>query len=127
MTHDPSPKAWPPAARPLPLQHLDAAGVETHDTRRPNGSLEVTVVPPTGVPSSLTTLAGYVHWKLTGQPVLGVGEASGMFPINSKTNDYDKRMLKLFNEQSTSISAPGSTEKAGDIHKQSTGIGQKTP
>ncbi|MBN2574007.1 MAG: FGGY-family carbohydrate kinase [Deltaproteobacteria bacterium] len=41
-----------------------------------------------------TTLAGYVHWKLTGQKVLGVGEASGMFPIDSKTNDYDARMLK---------------------------------
>ncbi len=46
-----------------------------------------------------TTLAGYVHWKLTGQKVLGVGEASGMFPIDSKTNDYHKRMLRLFNEQ----------------------------
>ncbi|MGD0174529.1 MAG: FGGY-family carbohydrate kinase [Anaerolineales bacterium] len=44
-----------------------------------------------------TTLAGYVHWKLTGQKVLGVGEASGMFPIDSKTNDYDARMLKRFN------------------------------
>ena len=49
--------------------------------------------------SHLTTLAGYVHWKLTGQKVLGVGEASGMFPIDSKTNDYDKRMMELFNEQ----------------------------
>jgi sugar (pentulose or hexulose) kinase len=48
--------------------------------------------------SHLTTLAGYVHWKLTGQKVLGVGEASGMFPIDSKTNDYDKRMLEQFNE-----------------------------
>ena len=47
----------------------------------------------------LTTLAGYVHWKLTGQKVLGVGEASGMFPINSKTNDYDERMLEQFNER----------------------------
>ena len=47
----------------------------------------------------LTTLAGYVHWKLTGQKVMGVGEASGMFPIDSKTNDYNKRMLKLFNEE----------------------------
>jgi sugar (pentulose or hexulose) kinase len=46
-----------------------------------------------------TTLAGYVHWKLTGQKVLGVGEASGMFPIDSMTNDYDKRMLGLFNER----------------------------
>jgi sugar (pentulose or hexulose) kinase len=49
--------------------------------------------------SHLTTLAGYVHWKLTGQKVLGVGEASGMFPIDSKTNDYDQRKLELFNQQ----------------------------
>jgi sugar (pentulose or hexulose) kinase len=47
----------------------------------------------------LTTLEGYVHWKLTGQKVLGVGEASGMFPINSTTNDYDALMVKLFNEE----------------------------
>jgi sugar (pentulose or hexulose) kinase len=44
-----------------------------------------------------TTLAGYVHWKLTGRKVLGVGEASGMFPVDSGTNGYDARMLKLFN------------------------------
>jgi sugar (pentulose or hexulose) kinase len=43
----------------------------------------------------LTTLAGYVHWKLTGEKVMGVGEASGMFPIDSTTNDYDVRMLDL--------------------------------
>jgi sugar (pentulose or hexulose) kinase len=49
--------------------------------------------------SHLTTLAGYVHWKLTGQKVLGVGEASGMFPIDSNINDYDARMLALFNER----------------------------
>ena len=48
--------------------------------------------------SHLTTLAGYVHWKLTGRQVLGIGEASGMFPIDSKTNDYDERMLELFSE-----------------------------
>ena len=47
----------------------------------------------------LTTLAGYVHWKLTGQKVLGVGEASGMFPIDSRTNDYDAHMVGLFNER----------------------------
>ena len=46
----------------------------------------------------LTTLAGYVHWKLTGQKVLGVGEASGMFPIDSRTNGFDERMLGQFNE-----------------------------
>ena len=32
-----------------------------------------------------TTLAGYIHWKLTGKKVLGVGEASGMFPIDMNT------------------------------------------
>ena len=47
----------------------------------------------------LTTLAGYVHWKLTGQKVLGVGEASGMFPIDSLTNNYDHHMIELFNER----------------------------
>jgi len=47
----------------------------------------------------ITTLAGYVHWQLTGQRVLGVGEASGMFPIDSTINDYDKRMFGLFNAQ----------------------------
>ena len=44
----------------------------------------------------LTTLAGYVHWQLTGQKVLGVGEASGMFPIDSATGDYDAAMLADF-------------------------------
>ncbi|HJR81597.1 MAG TPA: FGGY family carbohydrate kinase, partial [Anaerolineales bacterium] len=48
--------------------------------------------------SYLTTLAGFVHWKLTGQKVLGVGEASGMFPIDSKTNHYDERKIEQFNE-----------------------------
>ena len=43
----------------------------------------------------LTTLAGYVHWQLTGKKVLGVGEASGMFPIDSDKCDYDQRMIDL--------------------------------
>jgi len=42
----------------------------------------------------LTTLAGFIHWKLTGQKVLGVGDASGMFPITD--GDYDKDMLSTF-------------------------------
>jgi sugar (pentulose or hexulose) kinase len=46
--------------------------------------------------SYLTTLAGYVHWRLTGQKVLGIGDASGMFPIDSETNDYDARMLAQY-------------------------------
>lgn len=44
----------------------------------------------------LTTLAGYVHWKLTGEFVLGVGEASGMFPIDSQTKNYNTQMLDKF-------------------------------
>ena len=47
--------------------------------------------------SHLTTLAGYVHWRLTGQKALGVGEASGVFPIDSRTNDYDAHRIELFN------------------------------
>ena len=46
----------------------------------------------------LTTLAGYIHWRLTGLKVMGVGEASGMFPIDSSTNDYDQKMVAKFNE-----------------------------
>ena len=37
-----------------------------------------------------TTLSGYIHWKLTGQKVLGVGDASGMFPIDPNTKNYDE-------------------------------------
>ena len=46
----------------------------------------------------MTTLAGYVHYMLTGVNALGVGEASGMFPIDSQTGDYDAAMLGKFNE-----------------------------
>ncbi|MFK4761653.1 xylulokinase [Microbacterium sp. ZW T5_45] len=46
--------------------------------------------------ASVTTLAGYVHWKLTGERVLGVGDASGMFPIDSATGGYDERMLQKY-------------------------------
>lgn len=44
----------------------------------------------------VTTLAGYVHWKLTGKKVLGVGEASGVFPIDSAKCDYDQNMVDAF-------------------------------
>ena len=56
--------------------------------------------------SHLTTLAGYVHWKLTGKKVLGVGDASGMFPINSETNDYDEHMVGAFNERLVAVDIP---------------------
>lgn len=44
----------------------------------------------------MTTLSGYVHWKLTGEKVLGVDDASGMFPIDPDTKDYDAEMLEKF-------------------------------
>ncbi len=43
-----------------------------------------------------TTLAGYIHWQLTGQKVLGVGEASGMFPIDTATKTFDRTMVEKF-------------------------------
>ncbi|MFI2362042.1 xylulokinase [Promicromonospora sp. NPDC019610] len=46
----------------------------------------------------VTTLAGYVHRLLTGRHVLGVGDASGMFPIDPATKGYDRRMLAQFDE-----------------------------
>ena len=44
----------------------------------------------------ITTLAGYVHWKLTGRKALGVGDASGMFPIDPSTRGYDASMTEKF-------------------------------
>ncbi len=45
-----------------------------------------------------TTLAGYIHWQLSGEKVLGVGEASGMFPIDSATKDFNQKMVEQFDE-----------------------------
>lgn len=57
-----------------------------------------------------TTLAGYIHWKLTGEKVLGVGEASGMFPIDIKTKDFNKEMIAQFNELIDSYQFPWKLE-----------------
>ena len=46
-----------------------------------------------------TTLAGYIHWKVTGEKVLGVGDASGMFPVDPKTRQYDAVMIDKFEQQ----------------------------
>ncbi|MDR0638468.1 MAG: FGGY-family carbohydrate kinase [Spirochaetaceae bacterium] len=56
--------------------------------------------------SFLTTLAGYVHWKLTGEKVLGMDDASGMFPIDLKTKTYHTRMLDLFDALSREAGQP---------------------
>lgn len=46
----------------------------------------------------LTTLAGYIHWQLTGKRVLGIGDASGMLPIDPETKDYDATMIEKFDK-----------------------------
>ena len=46
----------------------------------------------------ITTLSGYLHWKLTGERVLGIGDAAGMFPIDSSIRDYHPKMLSQFDE-----------------------------
>ena len=51
----------------------------------------------------LTTLAGYIHWALTGEKVLGVGDASGMIPVDSATGTYDAGMVEKFDK----LIAPG--------------------
>lgn len=50
-----------------------------------------------------TTLAGYIHWMLSGEKVLGVGEASGMFPIDLVTKDFNKTMIEQFNEKTADM------------------------
>ena len=54
----------------------------------------------------ITTLAGYIHWKMTGEKVLGVGDASGMFPIDSKTGDYHAGMVETFDHLTSECGYP---------------------
>ena len=56
----------------------------------------------------LTTLAGYVHWQLTGEQVMGIGEASGMFPIDSTLNDFDRG-----GSLSSTRTSPGTRSRGG--------------
>ena len=46
----------------------------------------------------LTTLAGYIHWRLTGKKCLGIGDASGMIPVDPETKNYNAGMVKKFND-----------------------------
>ena len=55
----------------------------------------------------LSTLAGYVHEALTGRRAVGVGEASGMFPIDAQTPNYDQRMLSLLMKGRRPWACPG--------------------
>lgn len=69
----------------------------------------------------ITTLAGYVHWKLTGEKVLGVGDASGVFPIDSKTGDYSKPMQEIFKKLAVE---KGFTQSLEDILPRVLSAGQ---
>ncbi len=62
--------------------------------------------------AQLTTLSGYLHYKLTGQKVLGIGDASGMFPIDSTAGDFDAAMAAKFNDM---LKADGLSYTLGDI------------
>ena len=57
-----------------------------------------------------TTLAGYIHWQLTGEKVLGVGSASGMFPVDSDTKDYYTSMIEKFDEMAAAKGMPWKVE-----------------
>lgn len=48
--------------------------------------------------SYVATLAAYVHWQLTGEKVIGIGDGSGMFPIDTKKGDYNQEMIDKFND-----------------------------
>lgn len=59
----------------------------------------------------ITTLDGYIHWQLTGEKVVGVGSASGMFPIDSNTKTYYTSMIDKFNELVSSKGFPWKVEE----------------
>lgn len=60
----------------------------------------------------ISTLAGYIHWQLTGERVLGIGDASGMFPIDTASRNYDKTMMEKFDKLVENKKYPW---KLGDI------------
>ena len=70
----------------------------------------------------LTTLAGYIHWKLTGEKVLSIGDASGMFPIDSETKTYDAAMVEKFDAL---VAPKGYPWKLTDILPQVLVAGEK--
>ena len=56
--------------------------------------------------SLLTTLSGYIHLLLTGHSVIGVGEASGMFPVDPETLDFDKEKAAIFDRETEKLGHP---------------------
>ena len=70
----------------------------------------------------VATLAAYVHWQLTGEKVIGVGDGSGMFPISTKTGDYDAEMVAKFNDL---IADKGYSWKLPDVFPKNRKAGEK--
>lgn len=70
----------------------------------------------------MTTLAGYIHWKLAGQKVLGIGEASGMFPVDIKTQDFNATLADAFDAH---ISGSGFDWKLRDLLPQVLSAGER--
>ena len=54
----------------------------------------------------ITTIAGYVHWKLTGEHAMGTDEASGMFPIDPATGEFDQSAMDAFDRRIASHDVP---------------------
>ena len=74
----------------------------------------------------LTTLAGYVHWQLTGEQVLGVGDASGMFPIDTRTGGYDAGMVGKFDDLVAGHGLPPLTDLLPAIRRAGDSAGTLT-
>lgn len=70
----------------------------------------------------ITTLEGFIHWKLTGEKVIGIGEASGMFPIDIAAKNYNKSMIKQFDEL---VAGRGFAWKLEDILPKALLAGEK--
>ena len=68
--------------------------------------------PHVGEIGFMTTLAGYVHYMLTGEKLLGIGDASGVFPVDSSTNDYHSGMIDRFDDL---VAAEGLSWRLRDI------------
>lgn len=70
----------------------------------------------------IATLEAYVHWKLTGRRVIGIGDAAGMFPIDIATKDYNEEMVQKFDEL---VAPEGFSWKLRDIMPQALVAGQE--
>ena len=76
--------------------------------------------------SHLTTPAGWIGYRLTGQHVLGIGDAAGMFPIDAATRDYDQEKLKLYDELVNDETMPSLADILPSVRKAGEDAGNLT-